>query len=296
MIPPPKTVALSLVIPAYQEAARLPDNLRRIADFLRAEPLPGVGACEVLVVVEKSADDTLGRCREAVASLRLDPAKDRLRIDVLDNQVQRGKGYAVRCGILRAAGEIVLFMDADLSTPLPTIPRFLTEFQINPEIDVLIGNRRHATARMARRQGWLRRQLGGLFSVLARLFSGGLLPPAALADTQCGFKVFRRHAAREIFSRARLDSFSFDVEILALARALGLCVADLPVDWKNSPASTLRLARDGWGMLRDLLRVRSLVRRSLRARPAAPASRRTFSPLPASAANELASRPAPTHD
>lgn len=278
------TIALSIVIPAYREAARLPDNLSRIAEFLRTTPLPGVEAgerCEVLVVVEKSDDDTLSRCRAAAAALGEqawadttpgDRSAGALSFEVIDNLVQRGKGYAVRSGVLRARGAIVLFMDADLSTPLEAVPRFLAHFAAHPQTDVLIGNRRHPAARMARRQGFLRRQLGALFSGLVRAIGGGgtLLPAAARADTQCGFKAFRRDAAREIFLRQRLDGFSFDVEILALAAALELRVADLPVDWQNSPGSTLRLLHDGWTMLRDLVAVRALVRRTLREQPPTP--------------------------
>lgn len=286
-VPP---VSLSVVIPAFREAARLPANLAQIATFLRdhlaAGALPGCpDGCEVLVIVEKSDDGTLERCREAAASWLAANAGPfpggaggsgdgggRLLLEVCDNVVQRGKGYAVRSGMLRATGAIVLFMDADLSTPLESIPRFLAHFAAHPETDVLIGNRRHPAARMARRQGWVRRRLGGLFSALVRAASGGgaLLPAAARSDTQCGFKAFRRAAAREIFTRQRLDGFSFDVEILALAAALGLRVADLPVNWENSPGSTLRLAQDGWTMLRDLLAVRTLVRRTLREQPPSP--------------------------
>jgi dolichyl-phosphate beta-glucosyltransferase len=274
--PRPRTVALSIVIPAYREAARLPANLARIAEFFRRTPLPGVEPgepCEVLVMVEKSDDDTLARCRAAAASLRA--GEEALSIEVIDNVVQRGKGHAVRSGMLRARGAITLFMDADLSTPLETIPRFLAHFATHPATEVLIGNRRHPAARLARRQGWLRRRLGGLFSTLVRAVSGGdaLLPPAARADTQCGFKAFRQSAAREIFSRQQLDGFSFDVEVLALAAALQLQVEDLPVDWENSPGSTLRLVQDGWTMLRDLVAVRTLVRRTLRERPGPRSSR-----------------------
>ncbi len=305
--------SLSVVIPAYREAARLPANLLRIATFLRdrhaAGALPGAAdGCEVLVVVEKSGDATLERSREAAAAAcRADgPGGDDgwLSITVIDNAVQRGKGYAVRSGMRRATGDIALFMDADLSTPLEAIPRFLAHFAAHPEIDLLIGNRRHPAARMARSQGWLRRRLGGLFSALVRVAggSGSLLPAAAQADTQCGFKAFRREAAREIFSRQRLDGFSFDVEILALAAALHLRVEDLPVNWENSPGSTLRLVQDGWTMLRDLVAMRSLVRRTLREQPPArpvppPAARRPplAGPVSDSAAEELVTGTERTH-
>ena len=247
---------LSVVIPAYNEAARLPRNLPQVAAYCAALALPAPGGWEVLAVVERSTDGTLEKARVAAAGFP--------ETSVLDNGPQRGKGHAVRAGMLRAAGEVVLFMDADLSTPLAEVARFLAHFEAHPETDVLIGNRRHPGSRIGRPQGWLRRSLSALYSRLVqRRVLGG-----AWADTQCGFKAFRRAAAREIFSRQRLDGFSFDVEVLALAAGLGLRVADLPVEWCDDRATRLNLWRDGWTMLRDLWRVRSLVARSLREQPA----------------------------
>ena len=246
---------LSLVIPAYNEAGRLPRNLPLVAAYCQALALPAPGGWEVLVMVERSTDGTLEKARAAAAPF---PA-----VQVIDNGPQRGKGHAVRAGMLRAAGSIVLFMDADLSTPLTEIERFLAWFATHPETDVLIGNRRHPDSHIGRPQGWLRRHLSGVFS---RLVKGRVLGND-WADTQCGFKAFRAPAAREIFRRQRLDGFSFDVEVLALAAALRLRVADLPVEWFDDRATRLNLWRDGWTMLRDLWRVRALVARSLREQP-----------------------------
>lgn len=247
---------LSVVIPAYQEAQRLPANLGRVADYFRASFPPGT--YEVLVMVERSDDDTLARCREAAAGLGPGFA-------VVDNLVHRGKGYAVRTGMLRARGDVHLFMDADLSTPLEEIGRFLDHLDAHPDVDVLIGDRRRAGSRLERPQGPLRRTLGGVFSRLARGLAGANGLPDGLADTQCGFKAFRRAASAAIFRRQQLDGFAFDVEVLCLAARLGCRVVSLPLQgWANSPASTLRVARDGATMLRDLLRVRALVERTLR--------------------------------
>ena len=245
--------ALSIVIPAFREAGRLPPNLPRVAAY--CDRLNPSGGCEVLVVVERSGDGTLEKAREVAAP---HPC-----IHVIDNGPQRGKGYAVRSGMQRAAGEVVFFMDADLSTPLEEIGRFLEFFATHPEVDVLIGNRRHARSRIGREQGPIRRHLGALFSKMVR----GRVLPGAWTDTQCGFKAFRAAAAREIFARQHLDGFSFDVEVLALAAGLGLRVEDLPVEWHDADATRVRLWRDGWAMLRDLRRVRALVARSLRENP-----------------------------
>ena len=131
-------------------------------------------------------------------------------------------------------------------------------------MDVLIGNRRHRSSHIGREQGRVRRNLGRVFNTLVT--RAGLLP-GGWADTQCGFKAFRHGAAQEIFSRQRLDGFSFDVEVLALAGGLGLRVVDLPVAWFDEAATRVRLWRDGLTMLRDLQRVRPLVARSLREQP-----------------------------
>ena len=247
----PERVALSLVVPAFREVLRLPPNLPRIAEACDQLALPPGTVYETLVVVEGSDDGTLERAREAAAPFP--------RLQVIDNGPQRGKGYAVRSGMRRARGEIRLFMDADLSTPLPEVARFLRYFDAHPEVDVVIGNRRHRDSQVGTPQGPVRRYLGGVFSRLVR----GSILPGAWADTQCGFKAFRAEAAQEIFSRQQLDGFAFDVEVLALAAGLGLQTRDLPVEWHDADATRVRLWRDGWRMLRDLQQVRPLVAKSL---------------------------------
>lgn len=244
-------VALSLVIPAWNEARRLPESLQRVREFLDAQALNA----EVLVMVERSGDNTLAAARAAVAG--------DARFAVIDNQVHRGKGYAVRCGMLRARGDIVLFMDADLSTPLEEVTAFLAHLQQHPDTAVLIGSRAHASSQVERPQKVLRRNMGRFFNALVQALS---VP--GISDTQCGFKAFRRTAAQALFTRQTLDGFAFDVELLMLARALDLRVDVLPVRWRNSPDSSVHIVRDAWRMFRDVLRVRARVRRTLRRQPA----------------------------
>ena len=250
----PEHPAISIVIPAYNEARRLPPNLPKVVEACEALHLPG--GYEVRVMVEGSTDGTLDACRAASA--------DCPNVLVMDNGPRFGKGHAVRSGMLQARGDIVFFMDADLSTPLSEMDKFLARFDAYPEVDVLIGNRRHPDSCIGRPQGLLRRTLSPLFS---RLVHTAIALPGSWSDTQCGFKAFRAAAAREIFRRQRLDGFSFDVEVLALAGGLGLRVEDMPVAWFDADATRLRLLRDGWEMLRDLRRVRPLVARSLREQP-----------------------------
>jgi dolichyl-phosphate beta-glucosyltransferase len=238
---------LSLVLPAYREARRLPPTLERLAEFCA-----GLGkAYEVLIMVERSLDGTLEIAAEFAAR--------QAHFHAIDNQVQRGKGYAVRSGMLRARGEHVFYMDADLSVPLREIPAFLEYFAAHPEADVLIGNRQHAESRITRSQSWLRRTMGQTFNAILQRCA---LAPSR--DTQCGFKAFRRAAAQEIFRRQKLDGFAFDVEVLLLAQRLGYGIADLPVEWLNSPESHVHIFRDSLQMLRDSLRVRRLVEETLR--------------------------------
>ena len=242
---------LSLVIPAFNEARRLPGSLKRVAEFCDAAPW----SCETLVVVEKSTDGTL--------DLALQAAAGRADFQIIDNKIHRGKGHAVRSGVLRARGAVVFYMDADLSTPLEEVARFMDFFAANPEVDVLAGNRQHSGSEIVRRQSWLRETMGKTFNTILRAIAS-----VELRDTQCGFKAFRLRAAREIFSRQQLDGFAFDVEALLLAGRLGCKIADLPVRWLNSPDSKVRIVRDSLRMLADALRVRRIVDASLRAKPA----------------------------
>ncbi len=248
---------LSIVIPAYHEARRLPRTLEELARFGVGLGLPW----EVCIVVERGSDGTL--------EIAADFAARQAHFVVIDSPVHRGKGHAVRAGMLHARGEIVFYMDADLSVPLREVGAFLAEFRARPEIDVLIGNRQHAASRITRAQSWLRRTMGQTFN---RVLRATALAPSR--DTQCGFKAFRRGAAQAIFSRQKLDGFAFDVEVLFLADRLGLRVADLPVEWINSPESKVRIVSDSFAMLRDAIRVRRLVDATLAAeRSAAPSSR-----------------------
>lgn len=231
---------LSIVIPAYNEAHRLPPTIETLGQFCREAPW----TVEVLIVVEQSTDETLQIAR-AETSQHADAFK------VIDNGSQRGKGHAVRSGMLRAEGELVFYMDADLSVPLKDVHPFVKRFEEDPSIDVLVGNRQHAQSRITLAQGWLRRSMGQTFN---RIISA--LALADVRDTQCGFKAFRRKACREIFSRQQLDGFAFDVEVLMLAQQLGFRVADMPVEWVNSPESKVHIVRDSVRMLRDVIKVR----------------------------------------
>ena len=202
---------VSIIIPAYNEAQRLEASITALLDCLGSVPW----SHEVILVVEKSKDGTLELARQLAAGRG---------IDVVGHDVQRGKGYAVRTGMLRARGEIAFFMDADLSTPLEEMERFIARFAANPPVDVLVGNRQHAQSEILTRQHLLRRKMGQTFNAILRVIAG-----MRMADTQCGFKAFRRAARETIFPLQKIDGFAFDVEVLLLADRLGFVVEDMPV-------------------------------------------------------------------
>lgn len=246
-------IPFTLVIPAYKEEKRLPNSIRDIRSFFS-----GLSEFfEVLILVERCSDRTLELGREA--------AKGEPRIQVIDNQVHRGKGFAVRSGMLRARGEIVFFMDADLSTPLAEVLVFLAHFSQNLKTDVVIGSRAHAQSKIIKRQNYFRQSLGRIFNKFVQLLS-----VKGISDTQCGFKAFRLKACHEVFSRQTIDGFAFDVEVLMLAEKLGLKIDVLPVRWVNSPDSKVRILIDPIKMFWDLLRIRWIVRKTIQAKPPSP--------------------------
>ncbi|MEZ5417291.1 MAG: glycosyltransferase [Vicinamibacterales bacterium] len=238
--------ALSVVIPAFNEADRLGRSLSHVREVLAAAP----GPAEVLVVVDGSTDGTAALVAAAAAEPHAVPVR------LLAEPVNRGKGHCVRRGMLEARGEVRLFCDADLATPIEMAGEFVQA--VGAGADVVIASRRMAGARLTRRQPWLRERLGWLFSAVV----GRTLLPG-ITDSQCGFKAFSAAAAEAVFARQTLDEFCFDVEILAIARVLGLRVVERPVPWADGPGSRVRAVRDGAAMLRDLIRVWRHLRRGV---------------------------------
>ena len=222
---PEEAVQLSVVIPAFEEAARIGPTLKRVRAYLAARPFDS----EVLVVIDGGRDETLGLVRNL--------ARDWPALRVLDNGVNRGKGYSVRRGMLAASGRYLLFSDADLSTPIPEVERLMAA--LDAGADVAIGSRALVDSDVRVPQAWWRQWMGRVFNWFVRLVA---VPD--LRDTQCGFKCFRRDAARQIFARSRIVRFSFDVELLWIARKLGYRVVELPVTWINSPSSRVHPLRD----------------------------------------------------
>jgi dolichyl-phosphate beta-glucosyltransferase len=230
--------SLSVVIPAYNEARRLPATLTRVTEYLGKAKRAG----EVVVVDDGSSDATADAARAAGGAVR-----------VLRHQPNRGKGYAVRRGMLAATGGRRLMTDADLSTPIEELVRL--EAELDRGADVAIGSRAVAGARIEVHQPAYREAMGRLFNVLVQAL---LLP--GLADTQCGFKLFTAAAAETAFGACRLDGFCFDVEALYVARRRGLRIAEVPVVWRNDAATRVGLGGGGVAFA-DLLRIRCLALR-----------------------------------
>lgn len=227
----------SIVIPARNEEGFLPATLRDLLAWLDRENL----SAEIIVVVEPGQDRTPELVQEAAAGDG--------RIVPCLNRLARGKGFAVRTGMSLARGtKMNLFMDADLSVPAPFIRRFAELLTVEGGADVVIASRHLPGSRIARRQPLLRRVGGRLFNALVR-WTG----MASFRDTQCGFKGFRPQASRQLFPQLQTEGFAFDVELLWLARRLGLKVLEEPVEWNNRPGSSVRLWLHGPRALRDLL-------------------------------------------
>ena len=226
---------LSIVIPAYNEAQRIVPTLRAIHRFLVHGGVPA----EILVVDDGSRDETSG----VVESLRVEIPNLR----ALQNPGNRGKGFSIRRGFLESAGRRVLLTDADLSTPIEEIDK-LDSAMNRGGFAGAIGSRAVDRSTVELPQGWLRQTMGKTFNRLVRMLTG--LP---FKDTQCGFKLFDRAAFDPVFRAARVDRFSYDVEVLILARRRGIAVTEVPVLWRNSPQSKVGIVRDSARMFWDIL-------------------------------------------
>jgi dolichyl-phosphate beta-glucosyltransferase len=231
-------VHLSVVIPAFNEEKRLPQTLAAVMVFLKRQPYTS----EIIVSDDGSQDRTVQIAGEF---LRDFPHQ------ILVTPQNRGKGHAVRRGMLAATGDYVLFTDADLSTPIEEAERFLEHLE--KDQDVVIGSRALPGSQVEIRQNFLRETMGKVFNFLAQAWTF-----KGVHDSQCGFKGFRREAAQKLFRLQKLDGFSFDVEIVYLAQKSGLRLLELPVIWRNSTQSRVRIFRDPLKMFWDILRIRRL--------------------------------------
>ena len=231
------TLTYSIVIPAYNESARIRPTLDEILRYAQAQNWDA----KILVVNDGSSDDTAQIVREYG---RLHP-----QVLLLENPGNRGKGYSVRNGMLHAGGDICLFTDADLSSPITEAPKLFDALAAGA--DIAIGSRWLRSELQTERQSLLRQAFGRIYNLVLRVILG-----LRFADTQCGFKAFRLEAAQRIFPWQRIERWGFDPEILFLAHRAGLRVEEVPVVWAHSEGTRLNPFRDGMRMFVEVLRIR----------------------------------------
>lgn len=231
-------IFLSIVIPAYNEDRRIANTLMKIREYLDRQDY----SSEIIVVSDGCTDLTDQYATETL--------KDWPNFRLLCRSENRGKGYTVKEGILHSRGSLILFTDADLSTPIVELDNFLLR---TDEFDVLIGSRALPESDIQVRQSFFREYMGKTFNLFVQL-----LVFRGIKDTQCGFKLFHRQAALDIFRRIELEGFCFDVEALYVSRKLGYRIKQLPVVWRNSPESRVHFLGSSAEMFFNLFRIRSL--------------------------------------
>lgn len=232
----PKEYYLTIVVPCYKEEKRLHKIFEAIADYKASHSF----AIETIIVIDGSPDKTAEVAKEL--SKTLDDVK------VIDRKENKGKGYTVKEGVENARGRYILFTDADNSTPLEQLDKLLKYIEIYP---VAIGSRYCEGGKLAHPQP-IHRIIGG--RVLNAIIQ--LLAVRGIKDTQCGFKLFENKAGKEIFKRVMLYRFSFDIELLAIARKLGYKVKEVGITWYDDPHSTVNPIKDGLAFIRDSWQVR----------------------------------------
>jgi dolichyl-phosphate beta-glucosyltransferase len=241
------SASLSVIIPAYNEAARLGKTLRAVVDYLRQNFPDG----ELIVVDDGSTDETAALSRQV-----FEDSGD-LRTSVISYKSNLGKGRAVRLGLLAARGEVALFSDADLSTPITEAPK-LVEPIVKEQADVTFGSRALDRQLIGVHQSWRREQGGRVFNLVVRLATG--MP---FWDTQCGFKAFRMSVCRPLIEAATVDRFGFDVELLFLGFRAGLNLKEIPVRWDHNEGSKVTLLSDSFRMVNEVNLIRQQARRGV---------------------------------
>lgn len=240
----PMKIDLSIVIPAYDEQDRLGDSIRKILGYFETEKL----AAELIVVDDGSSDRTATVAEEAGAEF---PGSE---VNVIRYEQNRGKGYAVKIGLQAARGDIALFSDADLSTPIDEMHKLIDPIR-SGEYDVTFGSRALDRTLISTHQPWVREQGGRVINLIVKTMSG--LP---FLDTQCGFKAFNMKKFRPLLDVMQIDRFGFDVEFLFVANYHKLRLKEIPVRWANVEGSKVNVVRDTRRMFGELAQIRRYAR------------------------------------
>ena len=238
---------LSIIIPAFNESARLGRSLETIYEYLNhAYP-----DAEVIVVDDGSSDDTV-----QIAEASFETA-GKINCRLIRIKPNRGKGHAVRQGLRAATAPIALFSDADLSTPVTEIPKLVTAIE-QEGYDLVFGSRALDRGLIGVHQPWRREQGGRVFNWMVRLATG-----LDFMDTQCGFKAFRMSTCRPVIEAALIDRFAFDVELIYVAQLAGLRLKEIPVRWDHNDGSKVDVLRDSWRMFNEVQLIRARRKRYL---------------------------------
>ncbi|MDQ4121547.1 MAG: glycosyltransferase family 2 protein [Acidobacteriota bacterium] len=241
------SLPLSIIVPAYNEADRLGESLKIIIAYLQNSPTKA----ELIVVDDGSSDDTARIAEEIFART------PEIRARAIRYEQNRGKGFAVRTGLAAAQGEIALFSDADLSTPIEELTKLVEPIQ-SSEADVTFGSRALDRSLIGTHQPWRREQGGKVFNLVVKSLTG--LP---FWDTQCGFKAFRMSVFRPLLSVMQIDRFGFDVEFLYVANLAGLHLKEIPVRWNHCEGTKVSVWRDSRRMFGEVRQIRKNARRGV---------------------------------
>lgn len=238
---------LSIIVPAYDESERLVAPLRTLLDFAERSDR----SIEILIVDDGSSDNTADIARRILAE------RPSIVSNVIRYEENKGKGFAVKTGLMAAAADIALFTDADLSTPITEMAKLVDPIR-NGDVDVVFGSRALDRTLIGTHQPWRREQGGRVMNLIIRTLSG--LP---FADTQCGFKAFNMAKFRPLLDLMTIDRFGFDIEFLFVAEHHGLRLVEIPVRWNDVTGSKVSVLRDTRRMISELMQIRRNARNGL---------------------------------
>ncbi len=238
---------ISVIVPAYNEGERVGKSLKEILNYLNSLE----NRCEVIVVDDGSSDRTAKIAEEILTET------GKVKTRVIRYEQNRGKGYAVRTGMLAAEGDIAVFTDTDLSTPISELPKIVDPIE-NGECDLTFGSRALDRSLIGVHQTWRREQGGRVFNLIVRVATGLLF-----WDTQCGFKALRLSVCRPIIEASLIDRFGFDVELLYVAYLAGLRLKEIPVHWDHYEGSKVNVLRDSYRMFNEVLHIRKQAKKGV---------------------------------